>query len=89
MKFIANELSEDTYISLMSQYLPYHLASGYPKINRRLKKEEYGEAKEILERYHLLNGWIQESYGAERFAGVNIRPTELPINKHAKRIDVG
>ena len=74
MKFIAGELSEDTYISLMSQYLPYHLASGYPKINRRLKKEEYQEAKEILERYHLLNGWIQESYGAERFAGVNIKP---------------
>jgi putative pyruvate formate lyase activating enzyme len=74
MKFIARELSEDTYISLMSQYLPYHLACGYPKINRRLKKEEYREAKEILGRYRLLNGWIQESYGAERFAGVNIKP---------------
>ena len=56
---------------------PYHLAKGNPKINRRLKKEEYEEAKEILERYHLLNGWIQESYGQERFAGVNIKPTEL------------
>jgi putative pyruvate formate lyase activating enzyme len=74
MKFIAENLSEDTYISLMSQYLPYHLASGYPEINRRLKKEEYQEAKEILERYHLLNGWMQESYGEERFAGVNIKP---------------
>jgi putative pyruvate formate lyase activating enzyme len=74
MKFIASELSEDTYISLMSQYLPYHLASAYPKINRRLKNEEYQEAREILERYHLFNGWIQESYGAERFAGVNIKP---------------
>ncbi len=74
MKFIAGELSADTYISLMSQYLPYHLASGYPEINRRLKKEEYQEVKEILERYHLLNGWIQESYGEERFAGVNIKP---------------
>ncbi|MCX5694762.1 MAG: radical SAM protein [Candidatus Omnitrophica bacterium] len=74
MQFIAEELSDDTYISLMSQYLPYHLASSYPKINRRLKKEEYQEAKEILERYHLLNGWIQESYGQERFAGVNIKP---------------
>jgi putative pyruvate formate lyase activating enzyme len=74
MKFIAGKLSRDSYISLMSQYLPYHLACGYPEINRRLKKEEYTEAKEILERYHLLNGWIQESYGEERFAGVNIRP---------------
>jgi putative pyruvate formate lyase activating enzyme len=74
MKFIARELSEDTYVSLMSQYLPYHLASGYPEINRRLKEEEYRQAKEILERYSLFNGWIQESYGAERFAGVNIKP---------------
>lgn len=74
MKFIAAELSEDTYISLMSQYLPYHKASAYPKINRRLNASEYEEAKQILERYHLLNGWIQESYGQERFAGVNIKP---------------
>ena len=74
MKFIAGKLSKDTYISLMSQYLPYYLACGYPKINRRLKKEEYQEAKEILERCHLLNGWIQESFGEERFAGVNIKP---------------
>lgn len=74
MKFIAEELSEDVYISLMSQYLPYHKASGYAKINRRLKAPEYEEAKQILEKYHLLNGWIQESYGQERFAGVNIKP---------------
>ncbi len=74
MKFIAQELSEDTYISLMSQYLPYHLAGGYPEIDRRLKKEEYREAKKILKKYNLFNGWIQESYGAERFAGVNIKP---------------
>ena len=74
MKFIAGKLSEDTYISLMSQYLPYYKASGNLKINRRLKAEEYEEARQILERYHLLNGWIQESYGQERFAGVNIKP---------------
>jgi putative pyruvate formate lyase activating enzyme len=74
MKFIASELSEDTYISLMSQYLPYHLAAKHPKINRRLKDNEYQAARGILERYHLLNGWIQESYGAERFAGVHIKP---------------
>lgn len=74
MKFIAEELSEDVYISLMSQYLPYYKASGSPKINRRLKAAEYEEAKRILERHHLLNGWIQESYGQERFAGVNIKP---------------
>lgn len=74
MRFVAGEVSEDTYVSLMSQYLPYYKASGYPEINRRLNSGEYEEAKRILERYKLLNGWIQESYGAERFAGVNIKP---------------
>ncbi|MDD5282056.1 MAG: radical SAM protein [Candidatus Omnitrophica bacterium] len=74
MQFVAKDISEDTYISLMSQYLPYYKASGYPEISRRLKNDEYEEAKRILGRCNLLNGWIQESYGSERFAGVNIRP---------------
>ncbi len=74
MKFIALNLSEDTYISLMSQYLPYHNARQHKEISRRLKKEEYQQAKEILQHYNLHNGWVQESYGLERFAGVNIKP---------------
>ncbi|MDO8662703.1 MAG: radical SAM protein [Candidatus Omnitrophota bacterium] len=73
MKFIAEELSRDTYISLMSQYLPYHRAAEFKEINRRLKLKEYKEAREIMEKYGLGKGWIQESYGLERFAGVNIK----------------
>jgi putative pyruvate formate lyase activating enzyme len=75
MQFIAEEISEDTYVSLMSQYLPYHQALSFPEINRRLKAQEYAQAKKILEKYNLANGWIQESYGQERFAGVHIKPT--------------
>ena len=74
MKFIRDELSEKTYLSLMSQYLPYYRAAQFPEISRRLKSGEYEKAKEILERYGLHNGWIQESYGEERFAGVHIKP---------------
>jgi putative pyruvate formate lyase activating enzyme len=74
MRFVSEDVSGDTYISLMSQYLPYYRARGYPEISRRLKEGEYEEAKGILEKYGLLNGWIQESYGSERFAGVNIKP---------------
>lgn len=73
MKFISEEISPDTYISLMSQYLPYHLAEGFPEISRRLKLKEYEEAKEIMDKYGLANGWVQESFGLERFAGVNIK----------------
>lgn len=74
MKFIKEELSEDSYISLMSQYMPYYRASEFKEISRRLKLKEYKEAKLILQRYGLYNGWIQESYGLERFAGVHIKP---------------
>ena len=74
MKFIAQEISANTYISLMSQYLPYHKAFEFKDISRRLNEEEYNKARKIMERYGLSNGWIQESYGLERFAGVHIKP---------------
>jgi len=74
MEFIARELSDDTYISLMSQYLPYYRAKEFPEISRRLTQQEYDEAKEIMHSLGLTNGWVQESYGLERFAGVNIKP---------------
>ena len=73
MEFIARELSVDTYISLMSQYLPYHRAAEFKEINRRLKLSEYDGAKKMMEKYGLHNGWVQESFGLERFAGVNIK----------------
>lgn len=75
MKFIADEISKDTYISLMSQYLPYYKACNFEGISRRLNLKEYEEAKQIMEKYGLSYGWIQESYGLERFAGVNIKPS--------------
>ena len=74
MKFIKEELSQDTYVSLMSQYLPYHKASTFRSICRRITEAEYEEAKELLQKYGLHNGWVQESYGLERFAGIHIRP---------------
>lgn len=73
MRFISEELGKDTLISLMSQYLPYHKAEGFKYINRRLTIDEYEKAKAIMERYGLHKGWVQESFGLERFAGVNIK----------------
>jgi putative pyruvate formate lyase activating enzyme len=75
MEFIANELSKETYLSLMSQYLPYHKAKQFKELSRRITHQEYEKAKEIMQKYGLSNGWIQESYGLERFAGVNIKPS--------------
>jgi putative pyruvate formate lyase activating enzyme len=74
MRFIAQEISTETYISLMSQYRPYYKAAGFKGISRRLTHEEYELAQDIMQRYTLENGWVQESFGLERFAGVNIKP---------------
>ncbi len=73
MAFIANELSRDTYISLMSQYFPCYKAAQFKEISRRISYQEYEDAKRAMEKYGLSCGWTQESYGLERFAGTNIK----------------
>lgn len=73
MKFIAEEISKETYISLMSQYFPCHKAQKIEPISRRITLSEYQEAQEIMQKYGLTNGWIQESGGLDRFAGINIK----------------
>jgi putative pyruvate formate lyase activating enzyme len=74
MKFIVKQLSIETYISLMSQYRPYYNANRFPELSRKISLEEYEEAEEIMHKYGLYNGWTQESFGLERFAGVHIKP---------------
>jgi putative pyruvate formate lyase activating enzyme len=44
VEWIASSLPRDTYVNLMSQYRPEHEALGYPKIARRLTRDEYQEA---------------------------------------------
>lgn len=74
MEFISRELSPETYVSLMSQYMPYYKAHKFGELSRRLTETEYDQAQETMAKYGLANGWIQESYGLERFAGIHIKP---------------
>ena len=73
MKFIAENLSRDTYISLMSQYTPYYEAAKLKEIARRITKDEYAKSQDIMHGYGLHNGWVQESGGLEKLAGVHIK----------------
>ncbi|MDD5356418.1 MAG: radical SAM protein, partial [Candidatus Omnitrophica bacterium] len=73
MRFISEKISKKVYISLMSQYQPYYQAYKYKEISRRINKTEYQNAIDCLNKYGLENGWIQDSQGLERFAGVNIK----------------
>jgi putative pyruvate formate lyase activating enzyme len=44
VKFIAEEISKNTYINIMDQYHPCFKAFGYPPLNRRITDKEFEEA---------------------------------------------
>ncbi|MCX5692281.1 MAG: radical SAM protein [Candidatus Omnitrophica bacterium] len=58
-EFIANELSPDTYVNIMAQYYPCHLANKFPEIDRRINVREYMEAIRLAEKAGLKNGFRQ------------------------------
>lgn len=60
LKFIAEEISKETYISLMSQYFPAHLALKHPTLQRSITPEEFQSALDELHTLGLNNGWLQK-----------------------------
>jgi len=44
VKWIADELGPDTYLNLMAQYRPEHLAHDMPAISRRINQKEWRQA---------------------------------------------
>ncbi len=60
MTFIAEQLSPDTYVSLMNQYFPANDAYKFKKLSRRITNAEYRNAVGCLGKNGLENGWIQE-----------------------------
>lgn len=61
LRFIAEELSPKTGISLMAQYFPANKAPETPGMNRQITMEEYERALNWLEEFGLENGFTQES----------------------------
>jgi len=60
MKFLAEEVSKDVYISLMAQYFPAYKATTIPELSRKITGDEYQAAIDAMERYGLTEGWVQE-----------------------------
>jgi putative pyruvate formate lyase activating enzyme len=60
LRFVAEELGNEVFISLMSQYYPSHTARSCPPLDRKLLPEEYQAAVETLEKLGFENGWIQD-----------------------------
>ncbi len=44
LRFIAEEVSPDTFVNVMEQYRPMHEAQRHPEIGRPITAEEYGDA---------------------------------------------
>ncbi|MBN1536263.1 MAG: 4Fe-4S cluster-binding domain-containing protein [Anaerolineales bacterium] len=44
VKFLATKVSTQTYLNVMDQYHPVFNASQYPKLNRRIQRQEYEHA---------------------------------------------
>jgi putative pyruvate formate lyase activating enzyme len=59
LRFLADEISNEVEISLMSQYTPAYKALSFPPLNRSLTEEEYRLVTDEAERLGFENGWIQ------------------------------
>ncbi len=55
VKWIADNLPNDTYVNIMSQYMPVHKADQYAEISRRITSEEYNEVVEAAKNAGLTN----------------------------------
>jgi putative pyruvate formate lyase activating enzyme len=61
-KFIAENLSRNTYMSLMDQYFPCHKAGSYPELSRRINSREYEDALDWMWELGLHRGWVQDHF---------------------------
>lgn len=59
LRFLAEKVSRNTYISLMSQYFPQYRANEFPELNRRINREEYKRAQKRMKKLGLTSGWHQ------------------------------
>lgn len=60
LKWIKENLGQDSYISVMAQYFPTYLAKQQTDLNRKITKREYTRVEEYLYHLELKNGYLQE-----------------------------
>jgi putative pyruvate formate lyase activating enzyme len=65
-RFISG-LDPKIHISLMAQYYPSNKAEKYPLISRNISSTEYIRALELLDKFGLENGWVQEIESKESY----------------------
>ncbi|MFZ1685364.1 MAG: radical SAM protein [Candidatus Zixiibacteriota bacterium] len=60
LRFIAEELSPNVHVSLMSQFHPIPATEGHPRLGRTLYKEEYEQVLDEFDRLGFHRGWVQQ-----------------------------
>lgn len=63
--WIKDNLPNDTYISIMSQYTPYGDIKEFKELNRRLTTAEYNKVVDFFVDLGLTNGFMQEKTSAK------------------------
>jgi putative pyruvate formate lyase activating enzyme len=53
LRFLAEEISPDTYLNLMDQYRPCFKAARFPELDRRITSPEYEKALQLARRHGL------------------------------------
>ncbi|OGW83653.1 MAG: radical SAM protein [Omnitrophica bacterium RIFCSPLOWO2_01_FULL_45_10] len=74
--FIKETISENAYLSIMSQYYPTYKTYDYREISRQITTAEYKNVVDEAKSLGLNNGWVQEGpiEFEKRFLGTNIPP---------------
>jgi putative pyruvate formate lyase activating enzyme len=84
--WIREHLGIETYVSLMSQYIPLHGAQEYPMLNRRVSEEEYDHLLDAAREYGLQNVFIQDLESAPLY--VPDFNKEAPFEASSEALDV-
>jgi len=79
-QFIAEELSPNVHISLMSQYYPTNKAHKEILLSRTIRESEYERTLELMDKYGLHNGWIQEMDSYEHYRPKFWESRDNPFN---------
>jgi len=66
-KFISRELNPKIHISVMAQYYPTNRAEKNILLNRAVRHTEFARVTELLDKYGLENGWVQELESSDSY----------------------
>lgn len=64
LRWIRENLPDDTYVSVMSQYIPFYNARRYPEIDRPITRAEYEKVCRQFFKLGFENGFVQERESA-------------------------